>query len=107
MLDCFADRDTRALASACRSVASPIGPRFDERALLRLELTLTNREHARRLNQLHPTLGPTFAEIVDRYDRVRYGSFAVAPAFFTELSDLVGRLRSAALSRAVPGGPAA
>ena len=80
---------------------------LDERALLRLELTLTNREHARRLNQLHPTLGPTFAEIVDRYDRVRYGSFAVAPAFFTELSDLVGRLRSAALSRAVPGGPAA
>jgi len=35
VLDCFADRDTRALASVSRSVASPSGPLFDARALLR------------------------------------------------------------------------
>jgi uncharacterized membrane protein YcjF (UPF0283 family) len=70
---------------------------LDERALLRIERALTNREHARRLNQLHPTLGRTFAEIVDRYDRVRYGSLVVAPDSFSELSQLVGRLRAAVL----------
>ena len=30
---------------------------LDERALLHVERALTNREHARRLDQLHPTLG--------------------------------------------------
>jgi len=35
VLDLFADRDTRAVASACRPVASPHGLRFDQRALLR------------------------------------------------------------------------
>jgi predicted ATP-grasp superfamily ATP-dependent carboligase len=35
VLDCFADRDTRSLASACRSVVSSRGIRFDENALLR------------------------------------------------------------------------
>jgi predicted ATP-grasp superfamily ATP-dependent carboligase len=43
VLDCFADRDTRALASACRSVASSRGPRFDERALLEAAGTLGRR----------------------------------------------------------------
>ena len=70
---------------------------LDERALLHIERTLTNREHARRLHQLHPALGPIFGDIVERYDRVRYGSFAVAPEVFSELADLVSRLRSAAL----------
>jgi hypothetical protein len=69
---------------------------LDERALLHIERTLTNREHARRLHQLHPTLGRTFEEIVDRYDRVRYGSFAVAPELFSDLAERVARLRSAA-----------
>ena len=82
---------------------------LDERALLRMERALTNREHARRLNQLHPTLGQTFGEIVDRYDRVRYGSLAVAPEVFSELTELVARLRAAALSRpaSLPERPAA
>jgi hypothetical protein len=75
---------------------------LDERALLHVERTLTNREHARRLNQLHPTLGLTFGEIVDRYDRVRYGSYVVAPEFFAELMELVARLRSAALHGPTP-----
>jgi uncharacterized protein len=35
VLDCFADRDARTLASVCRSVASSRGPRFDGPALLR------------------------------------------------------------------------
>ena len=35
VLDCFADRDTRAFATACRSVVSPRGLRFDQQALLR------------------------------------------------------------------------
>lgn len=43
VLDCFADRDTRALASACRSVASSWGPRFDQRALLEATETLGRR----------------------------------------------------------------
>ena len=52
-------------------------------------------------------LGQTFGEIVDRYERVRYGSFAVAPEFLSELSDLVARLRSAALLGMRPERPAA
>ncbi len=43
VLDCFADRDTRALASACRSVASSGGPRFDARALLQAADALARR----------------------------------------------------------------
>jgi predicted ATP-grasp superfamily ATP-dependent carboligase len=43
VLDCFADRDTRSLASTCRSVASPLGPRFDARALLESAETLGRR----------------------------------------------------------------
>jgi len=43
VLDCFADRDTRALASVCRSVASSHGPRFDERVLLRAAAVLTRQ----------------------------------------------------------------
>ena len=70
---------------------------LDERALLHIERTLTNREHARQLQQLHPTLGGTFDDIVDRYDRVRYGSFGVAPEFFSDLAERVAHLRSAAL----------
>jgi uncharacterized protein len=43
VLDCFADRDTRALAGTCRSVASASGPRFDERALARAAKALDRR----------------------------------------------------------------
>lgn len=35
VLDCFADRDTRAAALVARAVAAPGAPRFDRRALLR------------------------------------------------------------------------
>jgi len=40
VLDCFADRDTRALAALCRSVVSPRALRLDSRALLRAAGTL-------------------------------------------------------------------
>lgn len=46
VLDCFADRDTRTLASVCRSVASPEGPRFGERALLQAAGALGRRASA-------------------------------------------------------------
>ena len=95
------------LAQAVRALYLSALYALDERALLHIERTLTNREHARRLNQLHPALGPMLADIVDRYDRVRYGSFAVAPELFSELADRVSRLRSAALRGASPERPAA
>jgi len=68
---------------------------LDERALLHVETSLTNREHAGQLRRSHPELGKTFAEVVDRYDRVRYGRFPVTQQTFTELSGLVARARTA------------
>lgn len=46
VLDCFADRDTRTLTRACRSVASAAGPRFDESALLTAAASLGRRASA-------------------------------------------------------------
>lgn len=40
VLDCFADRDTRSLASTCRSVVSSHGIRFEEHTLLEAARTL-------------------------------------------------------------------
>jgi hypothetical protein len=71
---------------------------LDERALLHVESSLTNREHARQLSHAHPALGETFFEVVERYDRVRYGRFLVTEATFAELSRLVERARSASLA---------
>jgi hypothetical protein len=70
---------------------------LDERALLHVENSLTNREHARALIRLHPCLGRTFFEVVDHYDRVRYGRVPVTESTFTELSGLVARARTASL----------
>ena len=70
---------------------------LDERALLHVESSQTNREHARRLNQLHPEVAQTFSDVVERYDRVRYGSVAVTDTTFGELSALVARARTSAL----------
>ena len=42
---------------------------LDERALLHVETSLTNREHARQLSRTHPALGETFSAVVERYDR--------------------------------------
>jgi hypothetical protein len=74
---------------------------LDERALLHVESSLTNREHARQLSRSHPDLGLTFFEVVDRYDRVRYGRAPVTESAFTELSGLVARARTASLHGSV------
>jgi hypothetical protein len=71
---------------------------LDERALLHVESSQTNREHARQLSRAHPALGEAFFEVVERYDRVRYGRFLVTQATFAELSRLVERARAASLT---------
>jgi Domain of unknown function (DUF4129) len=70
---------------------------LDERALLHVEFNLTNREHAQRLMQTYPALGDSFTELVDRYERVRYGRASVAAESFAEFSRRAQRVRSAAL----------
>jgi hypothetical protein len=70
---------------------------LDERALLHVERSLTNREHAGQLSRTHPDIGRTFFEVVDRYDRVRYGRFPITESTFTELGSLVARARTASL----------
>ena len=71
---------------------------LDERALLHVERSLTNREHARRLGAEHPRLGALFGQLVERYDRLRYGHFAVEPPAFDELRRLGAAARQAAFS---------
>jgi hypothetical protein len=70
---------------------------LDERALLHVEFSLTNREHAQRLKRAHPSLGDSFGELVERYERVRYGQADVAQDGFEEISGRAQRVRSAAL----------
>ncbi len=68
---------------------------LDEHALLQVQSGLTNREHATQLVREHPEFGATFAELVQRYDRLRYGHYPVNAEAFSELSQLVSRARSA------------
>jgi uncharacterized protein DUF4129 len=70
---------------------------LDERAVLHLERSLTNREHAQRLRSAHPGLADTFGELVERYERVRYGRAAVAAEAFANFSVQAQRVRHAAL----------
>ena len=70
---------------------------LDERALLHVESSQTNREHARRLSQLHPEVAQAFSAVVESYDRVRYGRSAVTNSTFGELSALVARARTSAV----------
>jgi hypothetical protein len=69
---------------------------LDEHALLHVQSGLTNREHAAQLAHLHPELGNTFAELVLRYDRLRYGRYPITAEAFTDLSQLVSQARSSA-----------
>jgi Domain of unknown function (DUF4129) len=69
---------------------------LDERALLRVDAGLTNREHAGRLAMNHPRLADAFGGLVQRYDRLRYGDYAADAAAFAELSALVERTRTGA-----------
>ena len=88
------------LAEAVRVVYLSALYALDERALLHVESSLTNREHARQLSRLHPDVGRTFSEVVERYDRVRYGRIPITAATFIELSGLVARARTASLQGA-------
>jgi hypothetical protein len=74
---------------------------LDERALVHVETNLTNREHARRLARDHPALGDGFTELVDGYERVRYGGAAVPTEAFEAFSARAARVRAAALNPAV------
>jgi hypothetical protein len=71
---------------------------LDERALLHVESSLTNREHARALERGHPELAATFAPVVERYDAVRYGGVPASSTTFDDLSELVQRARQAAFT---------
>jgi hypothetical protein len=73
---------------------------LDERALLHVETNLTNREHALRLRGLHSVLGSNFGDLVDRYDRVRYGHVPLGNAGYEELFRRVGAIRGTALREA-------
>ena len=73
---------------------------LDERSLLHVESSLTNREHARVLERGHPELAASFAPVVESYDAVRYGGAPATSATFADLSALVTRARSAALGGA-------
>lgn len=88
------------LAEAVRVVYLSALYALDERALLHVESSQTNREHARQLSRVHPDVGRTFNEVVDRYDRVRYGRIPITEATFSELSSLVARARTASLQGA-------
>jgi hypothetical protein len=70
---------------------------LDERALLHVEMNLTNREHAERLHRLHPLIGSNFGDLVERYDRVRYGHAMLGAESYRELSSRVGAIRGTAL----------
>lgn len=70
---------------------------LDEHALLAIQPNLTNREHAERLARGHPALGTAFVDLVERYERIRYGSASVAPATFVELSTRAQSVRTSAL----------
>jgi Domain of unknown function (DUF4129) len=69
---------------------------LDERALLHVERNLTNREHAQRLKRQYPDLGDSFNELVERYERVRYGRASVVAETFSDFSARAQHVRAAA-----------
>jgi hypothetical protein len=73
---------------------------LDERALLHVESSQTNREHARRLERVHPEVAYAFGDVVETYDRLRYGRYPVSDQTFAHLNDLVARARAASLGGA-------
>jgi hypothetical protein len=85
------------LAEAVRLVYLSALYALDERALLHVESSLTNREHARQLSRLHPDVGQSFSDVVQHYDRLRYGALPVTETAFAELSGRVARARNASL----------
>jgi hypothetical protein len=67
---------------------------LEEHDVRAVQEALTNREHAERLARSRPGASGAFAEVVQRYDRLRYGGYAVDRPAFDELSALVERARA-------------
>jgi Domain of unknown function (DUF4129) len=88
------------LAEAVRALYLSALYALDEHAVLHVEQNLTNREHAARLRARDASLAANFADLVDLYERVRYGHAAVAPTMFEDLSSRAQRIRTAALAPA-------
>ncbi len=68
---------------------------LDEHALLHVNESWTNREHATRLAGQSPALGRVFLAVVERYDRLRYRHDPADATAFQDLSRLVDQTRSA------------
>jgi hypothetical protein len=83
------------LGAACRTLYLSALYALEEHGLVRVEQGQTNREHADRAVQAQPELADTFDLLVQRYDRLRYGDYAVDRSAFDEISALVGRTRAA------------
>jgi len=82
------------LAEAVRTLYLSALYALEERDVLAVQESLTNREHAERLARARPNAGGAFAEVVQRYDRLRYGGAIADASAFGELSDLVRRARA-------------
>jgi hypothetical protein len=74
---------------------------LDERALLQVETSLTNREHARRLSNRYPALGDGFGQLVASYEQMRFGRVPVAADTFQAFGARAQGVRSAALEAEV------
>jgi hypothetical protein len=70
---------------------------LEERDVVRVDESQTNREHAARVARTRPNTGSSFAAVVQRYDPLRYGGAApVTRQAFDELRHLVDDLRAEA-----------
>jgi hypothetical protein len=67
---------------------------LEEHALLRVQESLTNREHAERVAREHPELRGLLTGVVERYDRFRYGHVQATAESVEELRTLVGQARA-------------
>lgn len=67
---------------------------LDEHAVLRVQVALTNREHASRLASDHPEMGPMFADLVRQYDQLRYGGLRADADAFQRLNSLAAQART-------------
>ncbi len=83
------------MAEAIRRLYQSALYALEEHDLVRIQESLTNREQALSLAKARPGLGAAFAEVVQRYDPLRYGGGAVTRQAFDDLQTRVQRLREA------------
>lgn len=82
------------LAEAARSLYLSALYALEEHAVLQVQESLTNREHAERILGEQTELSSVFERLVQRYDRLRYGTDEVDRDTFEELNGLVDRTRA-------------